>query len=127
MKKRGRPTVTAQHKGEELSRFIADLYPGRTSRTLAAIYYREEAACLLSEAASSIPHLDGIFRVDEVEHAQYEKGEILEQLGRMLVQDGYARKDVLEVARIAAQAYHDGCTVKQIKTWILKVRKDGTF
>ena len=122
-----RPTAAAQHLTEDFSQYIIEWYPDKTSRTRAAVYYRAAVYSLLSEAASSIPYLDGIYREDTVRAEIHEKGEITEQLGRMLEQDGYSREDVLEVARIAAQAYHEGCTVKQIKAWILKVRKDGAF
>lgn len=125
MSGRGRPTAATQHLAETFSQSLIEMYPNKTSRTRAAIYYRCAVGSLLSEAASSIPYLDGIYHNDNVKYELREKGEITEQLGRMLQQDGYSEADVLEVARIAAQAYHDGYTVKQIKAWILKVRKEG--
>lgn len=127
MKRRGRPTAAAQHFSDSFSQSLISTYPDKTSRTRAAIFYRTEAGYILSEAASTIPYLKGIYDRDDSKNTLREKGEILEQLGRMLTQDGYIKDDVLDVARIAAQAYHDGCTVKQIKAWILKVRKDGAF
>ena len=127
MKGRGRPTAAAQHLSEDFSQSLIEEYSNKTSRTRAAIYYRCAAGFVLSEAASDIPYLDGIYTRDDAKMILREKGEITEQLGRMLEQDGYCKEDVLEVAKIAAQAYHDGCTVKQIKAWIMKVRRDCTL
>lgn len=126
---RGRPTAATQHCDKGLSDTIKANYPDSTTRTHAAIYYRSCVMSLL-EAASDIPYLDGIFKITEREnhnHGVREKGEITEQLGRMLEQDGYSQDDVLKVARIAAKAYHDGYTVKQIKAYIQNGRKSGEW
>lgn len=127
MRRRGRPTAAAQHLSEDFSQSLVYQNPDKTSRTRAAIYYRCAAGYVLSEAASDIPYLDGIYYRSDTEMILRQKGEIIEQLGRMLQQDGYRKEDVIEAARIAARAYHDGCTVKQIKAWIMKVRKSGSW
>lgn len=123
MAKRGRPTAAETHLDESFAAAIADMFPGKTKRTHATIYYQSAVYPLLSEAASEIPHLDGIFRHDDTGMACYQKGEIIEQLGRMLEQDGHSPDDVLYFAQLAAQHYHDGYTVKEIKAWLLEVRK----
>ena len=127
MRKRGRPTAAAQHLSENFSQSLVYQYSDKTSRTRAAIYYRCAANSVLSEAASTIPYLDGIYYNNDAEMILKQKGEITEQLGRMLEQDGYRKEDVIEAARIAAKAYHDGYTVKQIKAYLMKVRKEGAF
>ena len=120
MARRGRPTAAATHSDEDFAVTIADMFSGKTKRTYAAIYYRSAVYPLLSEAASVIPYLDGIFRHDDT--GCYQKGEIIEQLGRMLEHDGHSPEDVLYFATLAAQHYHDGYTVKQIKAWLLQIR-----
>lgn len=123
MAKRGRPTVAATYIGEDFSQFIKTTRPGKTTRTYAAEYYRSVVYSLLSEAASDIPYLDGIFHCDDGKRELRQKGEIIEQLGRMLEQDGHSPEDILYFATLAAQHYHDGYTVKEIKAWLLEVRK----
>jgi len=121
---RGRPSVWVKAFGHEnKDDFLAD----KTKRTQAANFYRASVYALLSEAASDIPYLDCIFKVDKAKAACIQKCEIIEQLGRMREQDGYSDKDVLTIASIAAEAYHDGATVKQIKQYILLGRKSGVW
>lgn len=56
-----------------------------------------------------------------------QKDEIIEQLGRMLVQDGYSEDSVIEAATIAAKLYRMGYTVKEIKAYLIRVRKTGSW
>lgn len=105
---------------------IREQIPGKTTRTQAAAFYRAAVYGLLSEAASEIPYLDGIF-IQCGDAITKEKNEITEQLGRMREQDGYSDSDILTVAKTAAKAYHDGYTVKQIKAYILNGRKNGEW
>lgn len=127
--KRGRPTAAARHVDEDFANYIASTNKDKTTRTQAAIFYRTAVSGPLSEAASEIPYLDGIFCIVEKDGVPgvKEKGEIIEQLGRMLEQDGFSESDVLTVAKIAAEAYHNGYTVKQIKAYILNGRKTGQW
>ena len=59
--------------------------------------------------------------------SRLQKGEIIEQLGRMLVQDGYSEDSVIEAATIAAKLYRMGYTVKEIKAYLIRVRKTGRW
>jgi len=123
---RGRPSVYMKVFGhEDNDRF----FEYQTKRAQAAHAYAASVFGLLSEAASDIPYLDGIFRIEKVKGRSgcIQKCEIIEQLGRMREQDGYSDKDILTIARIAAQAYHDGATVKQIKQYILLGRTSGVW
>jgi len=121
---RGRPSVYMKVFGhEDKDRF----FEYQTKRAQAAHVYAASVFGLLSEAASDIPYLDCIFKVDKAKAACIQKGEIIEQLGRMREQDGYSDRDILTIARIAAKAYHDGVTVKQIKQYILLGRTSGVW
>ncbi len=112
-----------------MSDIIKQIYNDKSTRTQAAHYYSSAAYPLLSEAASEIPFLDGIFCIytENGRGACKQKIEIIEQLGRMREQDGYSDADVLKIARIAAKAYHDGYTVKHIKAYILRGRTKGEW
>ena len=122
---RGRPTAATQHMDKKFSDMIRNMSPDRTTRNHATQFYCGAVYALLSEAASDIPYLDGIFSVTGTGLMEKvkEKTEIIEQLGRILEQDGYGDEDVLWVAKWAAKAYHDGLTVKEIKGIISKQRQ----
>ena len=98
----------------------------RTHRTHISEYYRGAVFGLL-EDNSDIPYLEKIFRIDNSRPACYQKCEIIEQLGRMLVQDGYSEDSVIEAATIAAKLYRMGYTVKEIKAYLIRVRKTGSW
>ena len=98
-----------------------------TSRTMQARYYQSSAQYLISEAASEYPILEKLFRLDKEKQRSVQKPEILEQLGRMLEQDGYSRQDVITIARVSAQMLADGWTVKAIKSYITEGRKTGEW
>lgn len=122
-RKRGRPTVSAAHGMADF-----EYLPDATKRTQASHFYCAAVFGIL-EAASDIPHLDGIFAITKSNGMPglKQKTEIIEQLGRMKEQDGYSDSDVLKIARIAAKAYNDGCTVKEIKAYILRGRTKGEW
>ena len=97
----------------------------RTHRTHISEYYRGAVFGLL-EDNSDIPYLEKIFRIDNSRPACYQKGEIIEQLGRMLVQDGYSEDSVIEAATIAAKLYRMGTRLKKLKhIWFVCVRQAG--
>ena len=84
-RRRGRPTVFQRDHMEGMEKLCtADKH--RTRRSHVADYYRGSVFGIL-EDHSDIPYLEGIFRIDG--NACIEKCEIIEQLGRMHVQDGY--------------------------------------
>ena len=53
----------------------------------------------------------------------FQKGEIIEQLGRMYAQDGYGEDTIIYAATLAARFYHNGNTVKEIAAYLRRVRK----
>ena len=124
-KRRGRPTVYQRDHREDM-KAICESDIDRTHRTHISEYYRGAVFGLL-EDNSDIPYLEKIFRIDNSRPACYQKGEIIEQLGRMLVQDGYSEDSVIEAATIAAKLYRMGYTVKEIKAYLIRVRKTGSW
>ena len=119
-RRRGRPTLFQRDHMEEFDRFISGAYEEKTRRTIVAHYYRSSVFSILEEH-NDIPYLEEIFRIDG--NACIEKGEIIEQLGRMHVQDGYGENTIVDAATLAARFYHDGNTVKEIAAYLRRVRK----
>ena len=118
-RRRGRPTVFQRDHMEGMEGVCAaDSH--RTRRTHVAKYYRSSVFGIL-EDHNDIPYLEGIFLIDG--DACIQKGEIIEQLGRMYVQDGYGEDTIVDAATLAARFYHDGNTVKEIAAYLRRVRK----
>lgn len=115
-RRRGRPTVFERDHMEDLDRYIAGMDEGKTRRTHVAEYYRGSVFGIL-EDHNDIPYLEEIFRIDG--NACIQKGEIIEQLGRMYAQDGYGEDTIVDAARF----YHNGNTVKEIAAYLRRVRK----
>ena len=118
--RRGRPTVFQRDHMEDFDRYISGIYEGKTRRTHVAHYYRSSVFGIL-EDHSDIPYLEEIFRING--NACIQKGEIIEQLGRMYAQDGYGEDTIIDAATLAAKFYHNGNTVKEIAAYLRRVRK----
>lgn len=121
---RGRPTVFQRDHMEDFDRYISGMYEGKTRRTHVAKYYRSSVFGIL-ESHADIPYLEGIFLIDG--NACMQKGEIIEQLGRMYAQDGYGEDTIVYAARLAARFYHNGNTVKEIVAYLRRVRKTKSW
>ena len=119
-RRRGRPTVFQRDHREDFDRFISGMYEGKTRRTHVAEYYRSSVFGIL-ENHSDIPYIEEIFRING--NACIQKGEIIEQLGRMYAQDGYGEDTIIDAATLAARFYHNGNTVKEIAAYLRRVRK----
>lgn len=129
-RKRGRPSAAVREGADELAQFIRVSEEGKTTRTQASRFYEASAMVKLSEAASEIPYLDEIlFYIDSDgnPHGKKTKRTLIEQIGRMIEQDYCSDELVIAVARIAATAYHEGCTVKQIIAYIQNGRNTGEW
>lgn len=122
-KKRGRPTVYKRDNMEGIGKNL-EVFDGHTHRTHVNQYYRATVFGIL-ESHSEIPYLEKIFMIGYGPSGSYclQKDEIIEQLGRMLVQDGYDEETVIEAATLAARFYHNGNTVKEIAAYLRRVRK----
>ncbi len=118
-RRRGRPTVFQRDRMECMESLCA-ANDYMTHRTHVAEYYRASVFGIL-EDHNDIPYLEEIFRIDG--NACIQKGEIIEQLGRMHVQDGYDEDTIIYAATLAARFYHNGNTVKEIAAYLRRVRK----
>lgn len=123
--KRGRKDVYAANGCEAMR--IAYLGEEMSERTKQARFYQYAIKGILSEAASEFPEIKAVYHHDTIHRQEHEKPEILEQIGRMYMQDGFCRDDCVEIARIAGKALMDGYKVKQIKAYIINGRKTGEW
>lgn len=84
--------------------------------------YMFEAVQLISEAATEIPDSDLLWYSDNVTQTAKSKNGILEQLGRMIVQDHYREDDFIYIANLAIAALKNGKTSREIEKAIRNLR-----
>ena len=84
--------------------------------------YMFEGVHLLSVAATDIPDTDLLWHSDDATQTAKSKNGILEQLGRMRVQDHYKAEDCVYIANLAIAALKNGKTSREIEKAIRNVR-----
>ena len=84
--------------------------------------YMYEGVELISVAATEIPDTCLLWRSDASTRTASGKQGILEQLGRMLIQDKFSPDDCITIANFAIQALKAGHTSREIEKAIRKVR-----
>ena len=84
--------------------------------------YMFEGVHLLSVAATDIPDSDLLWLPDYATQTAKSKNGILEQLGRMLVQDHHSEDDCVYIANLAIAALKNGKTSREIEKAIRNVR-----
>ena len=84
--------------------------------------YMFEGVHLLSVAATEIPDNDLLWHSDDATQTAKSKNGILEQLGRMIVQDHYKEEDCVCIANLAIAALKNGKTSREIEKAIRNVR-----
>ena len=84
--------------------------------------YMFEGVHLLSVAATEIPDSDLLWHSDDTTQTAKSKNGILEQLGRMIVQDHYKEEDCVYIANLAIAALKNGKTSREIEKAIRNVR-----
>lgn len=135
MAKRGRPNVFARDGSLEYRETMLSLLDVTTNRGLANAHYQMQGVGIIKEAASEIPYSELLFEEGNIYAGVkgtiscglgFKKG-IAEQIGRMLIQDGFCMEDCVEVAKISAKALHDGFTVKEIEKYIRHGRTTGEW
>ena len=119
-RRRGRPTIFQRDHMENFEKDCIFMNENHTRRAIASHYYCAAVFGIL-ERHKEIPYLEEIFKVERRECIQ--KDEIMEQLGRMHIQDGYDEDTIVEAATLSARFYHNGNTVKEIAAYLRRVRK----
>lgn len=100
-----------------------DVPNGRYSRRQAVnSMYTDKAVQLISEAATEIPDGKLLWYSDETTWTIKSKDGILEQIGRMLVQDQHEQSHCVYITNLAISALKNGCTCREIEKAIRKIR-----
>ena len=100
-----------------------DVPNGRCSRRQAVnSMYVDKAAQLISEAAAEIPDKSLLWYSDETTWTIKSKDGILEQIGRMLVQDKVSQNNCIFITNLSIVALKNGCTCREIEKAIRKIR-----
>ena len=96
---------------------------GRCSRrqTVNSMYVNK-AAQLISEAATEITDGKLLWYSDDATWTIKSKDGILEQIGRMLIQDKVSQNHCIFIANLSIVALKKGCTCREIEKAIRKIR-----
>ena len=111
-RKRGRPPIDIG---------ITSYLDG-TRRTKVNAKYMYEAISLISEAASEIPDSLILWHSDDATQTATGKHGILEQIGRMWLQDQMSYDSCVFIANLSISALKAGCTSREIEYAIRKIR-----
>ena len=100
-----------------------DVPDGRCSRrqTVNSMYVNK-AAQLISEATTEITDGKLLWYSDEATWTIKSKDGILEQIGRMLIQDKVSQNHCIFIANLSISALKNGCTCREIEKSIRKIR-----
>ncbi len=121
---RGRPRISERIAGSSAPLYESVVTSGskcRSRRSTTDLVYAFQSGSVLMEAASEIEGLELICG----DH--YQCRSILNQLGRMLLIEGYGENDMIEIAKTAIKAKKDGYTVKEIERYIRQGRMTGEW
>ena len=100
-----------------------DVPDGRCSRRQTVnSMYTDKAAQLISEAATEIPDGKLLWYPDDVTWTIKSKDGILEQIGRMLIQDKISQNHCIFITNLSISALKNGCTCREIEKAIRKIR-----
>ena len=84
--------------------------------------YMYEGVHLLSVAATEIQNSDVLWREDRTAVTLKSRDGILEQLGRMAVQDKLGHTDCVYLANLAIAAVQNGYTTREVEVILRKIR-----
>mgnify|MGYP007101933823 CR=1 FL=1 len=121
-KRRGRPSIDEHSDG--IVKAISDSdTQDQTHRAHVNKYYETAGSIFVGHRRDDIPHYDTLIQPYRDSFVPKKTGRgVLEQLGRMIEQDGYRDTDVLHIAIIAADALHQGLRVKEVERFIRRGR-----
>lgn len=84
--------------------------------------YMFEGVHLLSVAATDIPDSHLLWESDDATMTAKSKNGILEQLGRMVVQDHFSKDDCIYIANLAIAALKNGSTSREVEKAVRAIR-----
>ena len=111
-RKRGRPKLDAH---------ITEAYAPSRRQALNKMYMYE-GVHLLSVAATEIQNSEVLWREDRTAATLKSRDGILEQLGRMAVQDKLGRTDCVYLANLAIAAVQNGYTTREVEGALREIR-----
>ncbi|WP_304634927.1 hypothetical protein [uncultured Oscillibacter sp.] len=111
-RKRGRPKLDA--------RITEEYAPSR--RQALNKMYMYEGVYLLSVAATEIPNSEVLWQEDRTAVTVKSRDGILEQLGRMAMQNKLAYTDCVYLANLAIAAVQNGYTTREVEVVLRKIR-----
>lgn len=111
-RKRGRPKLPTP---------ITEDYASSRRQAVNAMYMYE-AVDLIKAAAAEIPNGDALWFADDRTRTAASKNGVLEQIGRMRVQDGFSDGDCIYIANLAADAVNGGFTSREVERTIRAIR-----
>lgn len=97
-------------------------YGAPSRRQAVNAMYMYEGVQLISVAATEIPDHELLWYSDDATHTVKSKDGILEQLGRMLIQDLLAKGDCIYIANLAIAALKNGEKSRDIENAIRNIR-----
>ncbi|MGN0486950.1 MAG: hypothetical protein ACI4GB_06915 [Acutalibacteraceae bacterium] len=109
---RGRPRLDTRHTEAHA--------PSR--RQAVNSMYMFEAVQLISEAATEIPDSELLWYSDHTTRSAKSKDGILEQIGRMILQDKYELSDCVYITNLSIAAVKNGYTCREVEKAIRKIR-----
>ena len=109
---RGRPRLDTRHTEAHA--------PSR--RQAVNSMYMFEAVQLISEAATEIQDSELLWYSDEATRSAVSKDGILEQIGRMILQDKYELSDCVYITNLSIAAVKNGYTCRTIEKAIRRIR-----
>ena len=109
---RGRPKLDAH---------ITEEYASSRRQALNKMYLYE-GVHLLAAAATEIQNSEVLWHEDRAAVTVKSRDGILEQLGRMAVQDKLVYTDCVYLANLAIAAVQNGCTTREVETVLRQVR-----
>lgn len=84
--------------------------------------YMFEAVQLISEAVTEIPDSELLWYSDHTTCSAKSKDGILEQIGRMILQDKYELSDCVYITNLSIAAVKNGYTCREIEKAIRRIR-----
>lgn len=109
---RGRPRIDTH--------IVENYYPSR--RQAVNKTYMHEGAFLLTAAAAEIPNSEVLHVVDRVAYTVKTRDGILEQIGRMVMQDELPHADCIYFTNLAIAAVQAGRTTREVEIALRKIR-----
>lgn len=126
-KRRGRPTVLSRQfdkQGEaEMQTCYKDLFSYDSKRSYTNLHYHIEGDSIAKEFLGEEETRTTFY----TKTGNFKGAAILEQIGRMSIQDGYSRESCKEILQTAIKAMKDGYSIKFIEKWIRHGRTTGRF